>query len=254
MKSDSKSYRFLMGAAVILAMSLAASASVTYVSYQMDTPGGALGFSQTYGTGIYQLTAFGWKTNDAPVITGTLNNATGSWNIANVMQSHLYGKQGGGPVEDGLGMSADPDGDNEDWNQPGAAYEWGFVQLDVSKIELIPNLLYFQVQIGSAQDHEWFTIWGSNDTTPGFATLLMEGKGYPNAQTQFFDVPNWNSYHYIWFGSIIEPGANVDHSDTLINSDLAFDQYPVPEPGTLGMMGSGLLSLAVGLRRRFINR
>jgi PEP-CTERM motif len=244
----------VLGTALVLALALSASASVTYVSYNMDTPGGALGLSQTYGTGIYQITAYGWKTNDAPVITGTLGGASGSWNVNTVYQSHLYGKQGEGPVEDGLGMSADPDGDNEDWDQPGSAYQWGFVQLDVRNIEQISNLLYFQVQIGSAQTHEWFTIWGSNDATPGSATLLMEGSAGTSAQTPFFDIPGWSNYSYIWFGSILEPGSNDDHSDTLINSDLAFTQYPVPEPGTLGMVGSGVLSVAFGLRKRLADR
>ena len=252
MKIRHKSYRLLLGAIAILALASAASANVTYVSYQMDTPSGPIGFSQTYGTGIYQITAFGWKTNNAPSITGTLNNATGSWNITNALASHLYGKANQGPGENGLGMNADPDGDHEEWNQPGAPYEWGFVQLDVSNIEKITNLLYFQVQIGSSQAHEWFTIWGSNDATPGFATLLVEGKAGPSAQTPFFDIPNWNSYHYIWFGSIIEPGANVDHADTLLDSELAFSQYPVPEPGTLAMFGSGIVGLAGVLRRKLL--
>ena len=67
-------------------------------------------------------------------------------------------------------------------------------------------------------------------------------------------IPNWANYKYIWFGSIIEPGSGVNHSDTLLNSELAFSNTPVPEPGTLGMVGSGLLSLAFGLRKRLIGR
>ncbi len=255
MKRKATSSMFLLAAMVILTMSLPAVANVTTVNYQMDTPGGALGLSQTYGTGIYQITAYGWKTNDAPVITGTLGNATGTWDASNAVASHLYGKQGEGPVEDGLGMASDPDGDNENWDQPGSAYQWGFTELDVRNIKLISNLLYFQVQIGSAQEHEWFTIWGSNDATPGSAVLLKEGSAGTSAQTPFFDIPNWRSYDYIWFGSIIEPGSNDDHADTLINSDLAFSQFSAtPEPGTLCMLGSGLVALSFSLRKRYLQR
>jgi hypothetical protein len=57
-----------------------------------------------------------------------------------------------------------------------------------------------------------------------------------------------------WFGSIIDPSSDVDHADTLINSQLAFSQYPTPEPGILGLRGSGLVSLAFGIRKRFFNR
>ncbi len=253
MNAKRQSSIFLLAAMVILTMSFPAFAGVTTVNYQMDTPAGQLGTSQTYGSGIYQITAYGYETNDSPVITGLLNNATGTWSASNSVATNLYGKQGEGPVEDGLGMAADPDGDKENWDQPNAAYQWGFTVLDVRNIETISNLLYFQVQIGSAQTHEWFTIWGSNDATPGSATLLLEGKAGATAQTPFFDIPDWRSYKYIWFGSIIEPGSQVNHADTLLNTDLAFSQFATtPEPGTLAMLGSGLLSIAFTLRKRFM--
>jgi len=239
-----------IAAIVVLAFSMFAHADVTYVNYNLSVPTGDLGTSQhTYGTTPYELPISGFATNDNPTIN--FNTMTGNWNVTNATPSNLYGKiTQNDPGETGLGMTADPDGDHEMWDQPNAPYQWGFVMVDVSNILNNVNLLYFHMRIGSAQDHEWYTIWGSTAQDPNNATLLMVGQGGNDAQSPWFDVPNFRDYKYIWVGAVIDPNSHVDHSDITLESEIAFDQNPIPEPGTLAMMGTGVLGLAGILRRK----
>lgn len=247
---DNRKIAVTLGAMIFLSFSVLAHADITYVNYTLSVPTGDLGTDQhTYGAAPYQLPIQGFATNINPNID--FNNDTGSWNVTNSIASNLYGKVANNdPGETGLGMTADPDGDHEMWDQPGSQYQWGFVKVDVTNILANQNLLYFHMAIGSAQTHEWYTIWGSTDGDPNNGTLLMVGEGGGDAQTPYFDVPNFRNYKYIWVGAVIEPGSNVDHSDITLESEIAFDQDPVPEPGTLAMMGTGVLGLASLLRRK----
>jgi hypothetical protein len=248
---DSRKIVVILGAMMLLSFSLLAHADVTYVNYNLSVPTGDLGSSQhTYGGNPYALPISGFATNVAPNIN--FNNNTGTWNVTSSVASNLYGKvTNNDPGETGLGMTADPDGDNEMWHQPGnSQYDWGFVKVDVSNILANQNLLYFHMAIGSAQAHEWYTIWGSTAADPNNATLLKIGAGGNNAQSPWFDVPNFRDYQYIWVGAVIDPNSNVDHSDITLESEIAFSQDPIPEPGTLALLGSGVIGMAGLLRRK----
>lgn len=240
----------VLGVMMAMSLSLLAHADVTFVNYNLSVPSGDLGASQyTYGATPYQLPINGVKTNDAP----DLNN--GTWTVNNGLATNLYGKNSpGDPGETGLGMAEDPlSGQHEIWDMPGKPYEFGFLQVDITNILNNPNLLYFHMRIGSAQDHEWFTIWGSTAANPNVATLLMIS-GAPGGQDQsaWFDVPNFRDYSSIWVGAIIEPGSGDDHSNVVLESEIAFDQNPIPEPGTLALLGSGIVGIAGMLRRKFV--
>lgn len=242
----------MLGVLVILSFSIAANADVTYVDYNLSVPTGDLGSSQhTYGTAPYQLPISGIKTNTAPVIN--FNNSTGTWNVTNSSATNLFGKiTNNDPGETGLGLTSDPDGDHEIWANPGGQYDYGLVMLDVSNILANQNLLYFHMRIGSSQDGEWYTVWGSTAASPNQGVLLQMGEGGSNAQTAWFDVPNFRDYKYIWVGAIIDPNSNNTQSNILLESKIAFDQNPIPEPGTLMMLGSGVIGLAGVLRRKLV--
>lgn len=230
-----------------------AHAGITYVQYNLSNPQGDLGTSSyTYTSQGYNLPIFGFQTNVAPDLVN------GVWNVSSSVGANLFGKYSSGdPSETGLGLTADPTGDHEIWMMAKPSnnyYQYGFVVLDTSQLQSNPNLLYLQLDIGSAQTHEWFTIWGSNDPHELSGTLLMEGQGGSNSQSGYFDVPNYKNYRYIWVGATIEPGSGDDHSNVVLEADVAFTNSPVPEPGTLGLAGSGVLTVFAFLRKRFAGR
>ncbi len=257
----------MLGAALGLALSLSASADVTVVTYDLSHPTGNQGPSHTYAgnTTGYDLPIYGFMTNVAqPTATGF------TWTPGNTT-ADLYGKvTNGDPGETGLGMAQDPlTGQNEIWDFPGqrnqGVDQYGFLVIDTYNLQQNPNLLYFHIQIGSAQLHEWWTIYTSSGlpgTNDGVGTLQQIAGLSNGDQTAFFTIPGWNSdpnNRYVWIGAIIQPNSNNDHSNILLDSEIAFNNNPnglgpVPEPGTLGMMGTGLLSAAFGLRKRLATR
>lgn len=239
-------------AVALLAICLPASATVNYYWYNLSSPVGNVPSPHSYGANPYLLPVSGFQTNDLPDISG------GTWNIGSYASTGLYGKvTNGNPGETGLGVQGDPTGDHEEWFNPTGTYKEGFVMFDVSNLQANPNLLYFYLQIGSSQTHEGYDIWGSNPGSQFSGTLLAKGEANePSAITPFFQVPNWRSYQYIWVGSYRTDGAN-DQANILVDSKIAFSSNPnppIPEPGTLLMLGSGLVSLSYAGRKRWTNR
>lgn len=244
--------KVLLGTLAALSISVAALAnSVTVVDYDLSHPTGNIGNSHVYGSLGYNLPIYGIETNTAPNFVG------GNWNISSDHgATALFGKvTPGDPGETGLGMNNDPNNNQEIWDNPTAPFHFGLVVMDVSQLEANPNLLYFQMQIGSSQQpNELYTIWGSTDANPWSATLLLTGVGNVDAQSGFFDVPNYRDYRYIWVGAEIKPGSNNDHSNVLVDSKIAFSNTPVPEPSTFALLGSGLITAGFSLRKRFAKR
>lgn len=228
-----------------------------------------------YGTAPSLLPIYGVTTNTAPNLnvfnSSTSSWASGSWSPTSIGNTNLYGKQEGGG-ETGLGVVADPLGENEEFqnNNPGSGKpHYGFLILNISNLNSIPNVNYFQLAIGSAQSGELFTIWGSNNSScsgagtssascssAGSATLLYSGGGNAGAVNGPFDVPNWQSYSYIWVGAAIDPTSSNTQSNILLDADISFSSTPAgtPEPATLALAGSSLIGLAFYLRRRSAKR
>jgi len=280
----------ILGSAVLLACSVAGMA--TSVSYNLsvnpsttnnpDIQNSGNNSTATtglngvnYGASPYLLPIYGVTTNTAPNLNvfdpSAQSWGSGSWSPSSVANTNLYGKQGGGG-ETGLGIAADPTGDYEQFANSGNNPSYGFLILNVQNLLNIPGLTYLQLQIGSAQSGELYTIWGSNNsscsgagttsatcTSAGSATLLMSGPGVGNSAVAGpFDVPNWGSYNYIWVGAQVNPNTNANgQANILLDASISFTDTPVggtPEPATLALAGSSLIGLAFYLRRRSTKR
>jgi len=266
MKIRNTFYRLLLGAVAIVALASVASAGVTAVYYDLSHPTGNQGTSHTYGTTPYELPIYGYMTNVAEPV-----NVGATWTPGGTT-TDLYGKvTNGDPGETGLGMAHDPYAgatQHEIWDYPGThsngALDYGFLVIDTYNLQQNSNLLYFHIQIGSAQDKEWWTVYTSSGlpgTSGGVGTLRqIAGVNNPQEQSAFFTIPGWNSNpdnRYVWVGAIIEPSSGNDHSNVVLDSEVAFNNNPnglpplaTPEPGTLAMLGTGVMGLAGVLRRK----
>ena len=260
---------------LLILPALAATASMpvhaTDIWYDLSSPTGNQGDSHVYGAGMFSLPISGWMTASAPWVASNLRS--GSWDPLSATATGVFGKfEGVGSDETGLGMTSDPNsGQHEIWAQktapqPGSgALQFGFVSLDVRGIEAnYPLLKYLQLEIGSSQPHEYFTIWGSNNQSTGNATFLEAGVGTAqNGQVGPFNAPNsWNTFDYLWVGAVIDPNhpSITDHSNVLLDAFVGFKDSPpiippgppgtVPEPGSFVLAGSGLLAALLFLRKR----
>jgi PEP-CTERM motif len=226
-----------------------------------------------YGSSPYLLPIYGVTTNTAPnlnVFNSTTQSwASGSWSPSGLANTNLFGKQEGGG-ETGLGVAADPLGENEEFDNTSKNPQFGLLVLNIQNLKNISGLTYLQLAIGSAQSGELYTIWGSNSasctgagttsagcTSLGSATLLVSGPGGSGAVSGPFDVPNWASYNYIWVGAAVNPVTNGSgQSNILLDADISFSSTPAgtPEPATLALAGSSLIGLAFYLRKRSAKR
>lgn len=127
----------MLGAVVILAVSLSASANVTQVVYNLSLPEGDQGITHTYGSDPYKLPIYGFQTNiAAPHTVGDTWTPGGT-------TTELYGKvTNGNSSETGLGLDKDPDsGQHEIWddNRAMGVDKFGFVVLDTFNLQQNPT-------------------------------------------------------------------------------------------------------------------
>ncbi len=195
----------LMGLAA-LAVSLPAS-TINFAG------GGLLGSSNTYGL----VTATGYLSNG---VTGL-----------------LYGKGTAGDTgsEDGLGMHADPTGDNEIFAKlASGAPASDFIQLDITKLSGT-----IQISMGSTGGDTW-AVYGSNTAGTKGANQLASGGGDDGVE---ITVTNATSYKYL---DVVALTNNV------LVQDIVYTGTATPEPGTLGIVGLG--GVLIGLLRRKRNQ
>jgi PEP-CTERM motif len=194
--------------ATALATSSAALADPTF-NFGSNT--GNLGTTETYTNGSLTVTATGYS---APNVT-----------------TDLYGKNFGGD-EVGIGLAADPTGQNEIYG-PGTA----FVQLDVSA--LLNQIGGLDFAMNSTTLGEEWAVFGSNTAGAGGGTQVNSG----NTEGTF-SLGGWGSYNFYNFYSL---GTN---GQTAGNVLLASATASVPEPATWGMMLIGFGAIGFSMRRR----
>lgn len=143
--------------------------------------------------------------------------------------TRLWGKNDG-PGERGLGLKHEEDHEIDTHD---------FVQLNLSDLwDESPTSV--SVAIGSVQSRESWKIYGSN-TLGSLGTLLFTGT--TDAPATFGLVPMPSGYQYL--------GVRAGAGNVLVSS-LTANTAPVPEPGPLALLASGLLAVVVMGRRRRI--
>ncbi|MGB7024941.1 MAG: PEP-CTERM sorting domain-containing protein [Candidatus Acidiferrales bacterium] len=187
------------------------------VNFDFSTPAGTLGVSQTYTSNSVTITAYGFS-----ACSGGITVA-----LTSCSRNDLYGKTSGGD-ENGLGLTGTSDfeiGTNQ------------MVQLDLTNL-INAGATSVTLQIGSVQPGEGYDIWEGSSLGSSGSLVITNGQ---LDETPF--TVNLNSK---------DPYLGVSaYADDVLLSSLAAS--PTPEPGTLALLGTGLLGFGFGLRRRFAN-
>jgi hypothetical protein len=195
-------------------------------TFLFNSPTGQLGTSQAYTSG-QTITAYGWgcfNTTDSGLsATSTPDHSC----LSGSFQTHavdLYGKQSGDPTENGLGIWKDPQNDHEISNDD-------FIDFDLSGVTATTgNWSFGSVQVGEQVEY----CFGNSNT----ALNTSNCSTYTGSGTDPVTLSlNWTGFKDI---SVIAPT-----NDILVGSVTT-----TPEPGTLVLCGTGLLSMAGFLRRK----
>jgi hypothetical protein len=203
----------LIFAATLLVSSLASTAHANSITWNLvGSSSQLLGVTDKVvsTTGNVTMMFAGFVTNTGDVATSN------SWSASTAQASALFAKNGGGD-ETGLGIAADPTGDNE-------IFKNSFIQIDINGLLAQKSITALQLMIGSVQSGEGFNIWGSNTANqPG--TLLLSGTS--TMDDVLFNVPSYGNYRYV---SVSSSANNV-----LLDTVTAVMGTSTPEPGTLSL-------------------
>jgi len=223
-----------------------AFASGASFNFNFGGPDASLGTSQSYTSNGATITANGY------VCSAT--DSTSSATLSNCSATNLFAKSDG-LSETGLGLAGEGNGQNEiGFDGTNADYVIG---LNVSGLFNL-GATSMTLSFGSVQPGEAYAILGYSSDP-----FLKSSFTLTNPQAQ---VGNDGSTNAQVFSSTISLNANdqflvlISPCDASLNpppcgSNVILDSLtaPTPEPGTLALLGTGLLVFGFGLRR-FANR
>jgi hypothetical protein len=202
-----------------------ASAAGSAVNIDFGSQPGNLGPTATYTSEGLTVTASGYSDG--------FNFST---------PADLYGKNLGSD-EQGLGLAADPSGQNEIyWRDPlGTSHLGAFVELDVSA--LFGQVSGAQFFMGSTTDGEQWSVYGSNFAGCGFfCSVALPLTGFDEGTHDLFDFGTYQYYDFYSLGTF----GNAAPGNVLLGG-LALTS--VPEPGTWAMMLLGFAAVGAAMRR-----
>ena len=210
-------HNFIMGLVGAAAIAITTPANAV-VTIDFGSAPGNLGPDRDYTAGGFTVTASGYADND--------------------VDGDLYGTNFGGD-EQGLGLAADPTGQNEIY--VASAGSGAFIQLDVSSI--LNSVSMAQFFMGSTTLGEGWLVYGSNTDACGIGcgVLLLSG----NDELVLRPLSDWGTYSFYDFYAT--GTSNNPHGNVLLGG---LELTPsVPEPGTWGMMLLGFAGLGLVMRR-----
>ncbi len=172
-----------------------------------------------------------------PTMTATGYNGTAC--AAAPCPTDLTAYKTSGVDEHGLGFVNDPN------PAPGnfEIFDTRFIQANVTQI-LAAGFILGELRVQSVQGPETYSVFGSNTAgVPG--ALLLTGE-LPAVSDLYIDLPGWGSFNF--YSVFADGGLTTAPSNNVLFD--AIGATPVPEPGTILLLGSGLIGFVLYRRRK----